>query len=162
MILILSATHFKAPKRLYSAAGDGYFESFEYGESWTRPMEGLRHDYLFGIAVDSGDPNVVIVSASNGPSTSYSSQNAETFVYRKDAECKEWKVVTDGLPESEGSTIMCFAANQRLQENSTLLTTMVYLNQMIQVNHGRDLILRGLKSIFNRHRGLLQLMGVST
>lgn len=107
------ATHCKAPKRLYSAAGDGYFESLEYGKSWTRPMEGLRHDYLFGIAVDSGDPDVVIISASNGPSTSYSSQNAETFVYRKDSECKDWKVVTDGLPESEGSTIMCFAANQR-------------------------------------------------
>ena len=26
------ATHRKAPKRLYSAAGDGYFESFDYGE----------------------------------------------------------------------------------------------------------------------------------
>jgi hypothetical protein len=36
------------------------------------------------------------------------------------------------------------------------------LNQMIQVNHGRDLILRGQKSIFNRLRGLLQLMGFSS
>ena len=48
------ATHPKAPKRLYSSAGDGYFESFDYGESWTTPMEGLKHSYLYGIAVDSG------------------------------------------------------------------------------------------------------------
>jgi hypothetical protein len=51
---------------------------------------------------------------------------------------------------------------KELQENSTLPTTMVYLNQMIQVNHGRDLMLRGQKSIFNRLRGLLQLTGVSS
>ena len=34
------ATHQKAQKRLYSAAGDGYFESFDYGESWKRPIVG--------------------------------------------------------------------------------------------------------------------------
>jgi hypothetical protein len=49
-------THSKAPRRLYSSAGDGYFESFDYGETWTRPMEGLGHGYLFGSAVDSSDP----------------------------------------------------------------------------------------------------------
>ena len=35
------ATHSKAPRRLYSSAGDGYYESYDYGETWTRPMEGL-------------------------------------------------------------------------------------------------------------------------
>ena len=35
------ATHKKMPKRLYSSAGDGYFESFDYGESWKRPRTGL-------------------------------------------------------------------------------------------------------------------------
>jgi photosystem II stability/assembly factor-like uncharacterized protein len=99
------ATHSKAPKRLYSSAGDGYFESYDYGETWTRPMEGLRHGYLFGIAVDSGNPDVVIVSASNGPSRSYVVENAETFVYRKDADSNGWKTVTDGLPRPRGTTI---------------------------------------------------------
>ena len=105
------ATHSKAPKRLYSSAGDGYFESYDYGETWTRPMVGLRHDYLFGIAVDSSNPEVVIISASNGPSRSYVTENAETFVYRKDADDNEWKAVTDGLPESRGSTIMSIVSN---------------------------------------------------
>jgi photosystem II stability/assembly factor-like uncharacterized protein len=105
------ATHSKAPKRLYSSAGDGYLESFDYGETWTRPMEGLGHDYLFGIAVDSSDPEVVIVSASNGPSRSYKAESAETFVYRKDPDGNGWKVVKDGLPEPRGSTMMSFTSN---------------------------------------------------
>ncbi len=107
------ATHPKAPKRLYSSAGDGYFESFDYGETWNSPMEGFRHGYLFGIAVDSSNPEVVTVSASNGPSRSYEAENAETFVYRKDGDDNEWKTVTDGLPEPRGSTIMSFASNLR-------------------------------------------------
>ena len=60
-------THPKAPKRLYSSAGDGYFESFDYGESWRRPVEGLMYQYIFGLAVDCDDPQIVIVSASMGP-----------------------------------------------------------------------------------------------
>jgi photosystem II stability/assembly factor-like uncharacterized protein len=102
------ATHSKAPRRLYSSAGDGYYESYDYGETWTRPMEGLRHGYLFGIAVDSGNPEAVIISASNGPSRSYLAENAETFVYRRDGDGKEWKSVTDGLPKAIGSTMMSF------------------------------------------------------
>ncbi len=34
-------THTKSPKRLYSAAGDGYFESFDYGDAWQIPIQGL-------------------------------------------------------------------------------------------------------------------------
>ena len=108
------ATHSKAPRRLYSSAGDGYYESYDYGETWNRPMEGLRHNYLFGIAVDSGNPDVVIVSASNGPGRSYVAENAETFVYRKDAvDGNRWKTVTNGLPEPRGSTMMSFTSNAK-------------------------------------------------
>ena len=107
------ATHSKAPKRLYSSAGDGYYESLDYGETWNRPMGGLRHGYLFGIAVDSSRPEVVMVSASNGPSESYVAENAETFVYRKESDSDEWKTVTDGLSEPRGSTIMHFAASAK-------------------------------------------------
>jgi photosystem II stability/assembly factor-like uncharacterized protein len=108
------ATHSKAPRRLYSSAGDGYYESYDYGETWTRPMENLRHGYLFGIAVDSGNPEAVIVSASNGPSRSYVAENAETFVYRRDASNSNgWKTVTNGLPEPKGSTMMSFTSNTK-------------------------------------------------
>jgi hypothetical protein len=35
-------THQMAPERLYSAAGDGYFESFDYGESWKSSNDGYN------------------------------------------------------------------------------------------------------------------------
>ena len=47
-------------------------------------MEGLRHHYLYGLAVDSGDPQNVIVSTSMGPSSTYTVEDAESFVYRRD------------------------------------------------------------------------------
>ena len=107
-------THPKAPKRLYSSAGDGYFESFDYGDSWSRPMEGLKHSYLYGLAVDSGNPQVVIVSASIGPSKAYSTENAESFVYRKEEDGRKWKAVSNGLPEPVGTTITVFASNPKV------------------------------------------------
>jgi hypothetical protein len=109
-------THPKAPKRLYSSAGDGYFESFDYGESWTRPMEGLKHSYLVGLAVDSGNPDVVIVSASDSPFKSFSPNGAEAFVYRKYGEDgKKWEVVSNGLPEPNGATMSILSSNQKVQ-----------------------------------------------
>ena len=44
------STHLAAPERLYSAAGDGYFESRDGGDTWQRFEEGLRHRYLWSIA----------------------------------------------------------------------------------------------------------------
>ena len=107
------ATHPMAPKRLYSSAGDGHFESFDYGESWKRPTAGLRHHYIFGLAVDSGNPQVVIVSASVGPGKAYSIENAESFVYRRSDDAEKWKAVSNGLPEPSGTTITLLAANPK-------------------------------------------------
>jgi photosystem II stability/assembly factor-like uncharacterized protein len=104
-------THSKAPKRLYSSAGDGYFESFDYGESWTRPMEGFRHSYLYGLAVDFGDPQNVIVSASMGPGSAYAVEDAESFVYRRDEDGGKWEAVSNGLPESRGTTVAVLASD---------------------------------------------------
>lgn len=109
------ATHPKAPKRLYSSAGDGYFESFDYGESWSRLTEGLgHHHYLYGLAVDSGDPQIVIVSASVGPGRAYSVKDAESFVYRRDENGKKWKkAISNDLPEPKGTTITVLASNPK-------------------------------------------------
>jgi photosystem II stability/assembly factor-like uncharacterized protein len=61
------ATHKKVPGQLCSAAGDGYFESYDYGQTWKRLVAGLDdYNYLLGLAVDSGDPKTVVVSASQG------------------------------------------------------------------------------------------------
>jgi hypothetical protein len=46
-------------------------------------VEGLNHSYLYGLAADSGNPQVVIVSASIGPGKAYSTENAESFYIEK-------------------------------------------------------------------------------
>jgi photosystem II stability/assembly factor-like uncharacterized protein len=107
-------THPKAPKRLYSSAGDGYFDSFDYGESWTRPVEGLRYQYIYGLAVDYDDPQIVIVSASMGPGTAYSTENAESFVYRREEDGKKWKAISNSFPEPTGTTISVLASNPKV------------------------------------------------
>jgi hypothetical protein len=44
---------------------------------------GLRHHYLYGLAVDPGDPQNVIVCVYMGPSSAYTVKDAESFVYRR-------------------------------------------------------------------------------
>jgi photosystem II stability/assembly factor-like uncharacterized protein len=105
------ATHKKSPGRLYSAAGDGYFESFNYGESWSNPTEGLRHHYLYGLAVDSANPQNVIVSAALDAHKAHYIENANSLVYRRSEDDKDWKIVSKGLPESKGTIITILASN---------------------------------------------------
>src|ERR687893_1621390 len=105
------ATHRKAPKRLYSSAGDGYFESFDYGETWNSPTEGLRHNYLVGLAVDSANPQNMDLSSSLSAQQAHYIENAESFVYRRSADSENWKVVSKGLPESKGTIITILASN---------------------------------------------------
>src|SRR6266446_7777388 len=55
--------HRLAPNRLYSAAGDGFVESDNGGDTWYRPDEGLNHHYLWSVAVDPADPDTLVISA---------------------------------------------------------------------------------------------------
>jgi photosystem II stability/assembly factor-like uncharacterized protein len=102
------ALHPRVPGRLYSAAGDGYFESRDGGRTWQSPASGLRHGYLFGVAVDPADPEAVVVSAASGPARAYSATSAVTYVYMKRGG-GPWTPVGDGLPEPKGTTISVFA-----------------------------------------------------
>jgi photosystem II stability/assembly factor-like uncharacterized protein len=109
-------THKKAPQRLYSAAGDGYFESFDYGNTWERIVEGLGpHTYLYGIAVNHSDPQNTIVSASSNAWKSHAIQDLETFVYRRnpDEKSKGWVRSFDGLPEPKGTVISILESNPK-------------------------------------------------
>ncbi len=93
-----AATHKLAPGRVYSAAGDGYFESADGGESWSREMNGLHHAYLVGVAVDPSNPDAVIVSAASGPWVAYSPRRAEAYVYRK-AAGQSWRPLEIPWPQ---------------------------------------------------------------
>ena len=105
-----AVTHALAPGRIYSAAGDGYFESTDAGDSWRSPQDGLKHLYLVGIAVDPADPDTVIVSATDGPGSAYWPQRAEAYVYRKTG-LKRWELAMSGLPEANGTTVSQFATH---------------------------------------------------
>jgi photosystem II stability/assembly factor-like uncharacterized protein len=106
------ATTPTAPGRVYSAAGDGYFESTDYGESWHSEDNGLRHHYLYSVSVHPKNPDNVLVSAAEGPWTAYDPDNAESYVYRKNG--GGWKRVK--LPGDEQSTVSVFAPDSKVDE----------------------------------------------
>jgi photosystem II stability/assembly factor-like uncharacterized protein len=109
--------HPLAPDRLYSAAGDGfstagqgYRESRDGGETWSAPDEGLDRHYLYGLAVDSGDPDTVVVSAASSPRSAHDLAAAEAGVYRRSSG-GTWEAVTEGLPVDQGTTRAILAAD---------------------------------------------------
>ncbi|GIK40473.1 MAG: glycosyl hydrolase [Chloroflexota bacterium] len=105
-----AATHQLAPGWVYSAAGDGYFESDNAGESWSRQVDGLHHRYLVGVAVDPADPNTVIVSAASGPFVAYSPRRAEAYLYRKLGR-RRFELAMVGLPDGQGTIASRLATN---------------------------------------------------
>ena len=103
------ATNRKAPGRVYSAAGDGYFESLDYGDSWRRLTTGLKHHYLYCVGVHPSDPDTVLVSASPGPWSAYNPDHAESYVYRKTSDGFWKRIRLD--PELDDSTVSVFIPN---------------------------------------------------
>jgi len=103
------ATHPATPGRLYSAAGDGYFESDDAGMTWRKIESGLRHHYLFGVAVDPENADTVLVSAAPHPFRAYDPSRAESGVYRKSAG-SEWREVRGAFPDGHGTTVSVLAA----------------------------------------------------
>src|SRR3712207_9555061 len=55
--------HPAAPEALYEAAGGGFAESEDFGESWEAADAGMERRYVWGLAVDSEDPDLVYASA---------------------------------------------------------------------------------------------------
>jgi photosystem II stability/assembly factor-like uncharacterized protein len=101
-----------APGRLYSSAGDGYFESLDYGETWRRKIRGLGQTYMYSVAVHPGDPDTVLVSCSPGPWSAYNPANAESHIYRRSEGEGKWTEAMSGLPSPEGTTVSFLVANE--------------------------------------------------
>ena len=111
-------THPLAPNRAYAAAGDGYSmpgagyaESLDGGETWRRFGDGLRHHYLWSVAVDPADPEEIVVSASTGPHEAHNPSSANSTIYRRSGG-GPWREVRAGLPEPQGSLAATLATNQ--------------------------------------------------
>jgi photosystem II stability/assembly factor-like uncharacterized protein len=105
------AWHDSSPHRLYSAAGDGYFESHDGGESWQRREDGLRHAYAWSVAVDRGDADNVVLSSAASPRRSHG-QPAESYIYRRQANAP-WQELHGGLPAPSGRRTAVLAAHPR-------------------------------------------------
>jgi photosystem II stability/assembly factor-like uncharacterized protein len=95
-------THPETPERVYTAAGDGYAQSEDGGDTWTYPQDGLDHRYVWGLAVSETDPETVVVSAATGARRAHTASTAEAYVYRRDAG-SAWERAMDGLPDADGT-----------------------------------------------------------
>ncbi len=92
------AIHPDRPDSLRVAAGDGYYESADGGESWSSPMEGLGVPYLRSVAVDPGDPDVVVVSGASRARSTYVAGHADGRLFRRDGR-RPWERVLTGWPD---------------------------------------------------------------
>jgi photosystem II stability/assembly factor-like uncharacterized protein len=92
------AIHPDRPEHLRSAAGDGWFESTDGGATWESPEQGLEVRYLRSVAIDPGDPAVVLVSGASGPRTAYGGGRADGRVWRRQGS-GAWRRVLDAWPD---------------------------------------------------------------
>jgi photosystem II stability/assembly factor-like uncharacterized protein len=92
------AIHPGAADVLRASAGDGYYESRDRGRTWSRPMEGMDVGYLRSVAIDPGDPEVVVVSAASQPHAAYVAGRSDGRLYRRERGA-DWTVITDGWPD---------------------------------------------------------------
>src|SRR5690625_4569501 len=100
-----------APGRIYEAAGGGYAESQDGGETWQTINDGLgTYTYLYDIAVDPADPDTIIASAAENARTAYAPSRAKTAIVRREQD-QPWKFITKGLPEREGCSIFSLLAH---------------------------------------------------
>jgi len=100
------ATHPDAPDRVYAAAGDGFAESDDRGDSWRVVDRGLDHGYVWGLAVDPGDPETAIASAASGARAAH--RRGEAFLYRRTTEggaapARFERLDGRGIPTGEGT-----------------------------------------------------------
>src|SRR5699024_7163656 len=65
--------------RIYEAAGEGFAESTDGGDSWVKFNDGLRdYTYMVDVAADPGDADTMIASVATGPYSAYIPERANT------------------------------------------------------------------------------------
>ena len=92
------AIHPSAPDVLRVSAGDGYFGSDDAGATWRSPRVGLEVVYLRSVAIDPGQADVIVVSASSGPHSAYVARRSDGRLYRR-VDGEGWDRVRNGWPE---------------------------------------------------------------
>ena len=109
------AVHPQRPLGLRVAAGDGYFESDDGGATWRTPAEGLEVGYLRSVALDPGDPDTVVASASSGPRSAYVAGYADGRLYRREKD-GAWERVRAGWPDPPSTIAALLRPGRRAGE----------------------------------------------
>jgi photosystem II stability/assembly factor-like uncharacterized protein len=104
------AVHPDLPQHIWSAAGDGVFESRDGGETWRKAERGLRFRYGWSVAVDPGDPRIHVLSAAPGPGQAHMLGHAESALFRREGD-GQWEEIRTGLPEPKGSLAAVVASH---------------------------------------------------
>jgi photosystem II stability/assembly factor-like uncharacterized protein len=90
------AAHPAAPETLYEAAGGGFAQSWDFGESWEAADAGMDRWYVWGLAVDLEDPTLVYCSAAPGPGRAHGAGFSDAAIYRRKPDGR-WEAVLEGL-----------------------------------------------------------------
>jgi len=91
------ATHPAIPDTIYEAGGGGFAESGDFGDSWSAADSGLGHRYVWGLAVDSEEPEVVYVSAAHGARQAHEGGFSDAAIYRRTT--GRWEPLLERLAE---------------------------------------------------------------
>jgi photosystem II stability/assembly factor-like uncharacterized protein len=106
-------THPTAPQRVYEGGGAAYYESRDGGATWTRNLDGIPDEvrYFYSLAVDSGDPENVIISGARDPFSGHAAIPGVpvwSSLYRLEGDT--WQEIVDGLPPRDGTAMGTLAA----------------------------------------------------
>jgi hypothetical protein len=84
---------------VYEAAGGGFAESEDFGESWAAADAGIKQRYVWGLAADLDDPSLLYVSAAAGPGKAHGGGFSDAEIYRRRSEGHRWEPVLERLAE---------------------------------------------------------------
>jgi photosystem II stability/assembly factor-like uncharacterized protein len=88
------------PSTLYSAAGDGFFQSSDDGETWERFEQGLDGTYCWSLAMGSGPSRAMVMSAAKNAYGAHYERHANANVYRREGNAP-WEKTLSGLPNPQ-------------------------------------------------------------
>ena len=92
------SAHPASPETFYEAGGGGFAESRDSAENWAAADSDLTLRYVWGLAVDLDDPDLVYVSAASGPGRAHGSGFSDAAIYRRIGNGR-WEPVLENLAE---------------------------------------------------------------
>lgn len=108
-------SHPDYPNKLYGVLGDAFLnggrdtfiESDDYGKTWTTFIKGIEHRYGYGLAINSQNPDNIVIATSNSPynAHNYGDNTFSTIYIINKVQDSEWTEVTTGLPSPNGTLV---------------------------------------------------------